>query len=534
MDELYQNGMSGIQLATVERLRENLQQVLDKTPNNRDALTQLSLLLYGYTTQPLAQQKQENVRWTLMTSLKLKQPQEGPGLVQTLDVLRRGLDAGLQDSRVFRAYGLASWQQCLAGEALSIASEIPGTSHEENHSSLLQAYTYLGRVSNLEENARNPLFLTTFARVCEASGDIERALILLGDMVTSFEQWELLPHAVLYASNLCFHPDFNSELFLRGIQYAEWVAEGEIKESKGEMKDEKNGGGGGGGASSNPSHLPSGWMIWELIFCVARCYQIAGRGDLAAPKFRHALQLKNNLATTAMVTDEMLVIWLSDSQCWKHMGQMYKGAGLNLYAADALAQSIHLTKGVHSVEDWLPLADVLRLAGTCFLNDWLLWCYFGYWFHQIFHVLIHHGLLFLFFFSLLFFSFIFFFYFSLFFFFSGAHDASIHATAHAYEINRCHDSTRRRLQSWSPEWREMFQLESRVVTLIQSWFRRHLACLAVEKQKQLWKEKNWHVLSIQIWFQYYHGLKIRRRKRTRAAALLLKIKNRYVVFLFLT
>jgi hypothetical protein len=80
----------------------------------------------------------------------------------------------------------------------------------------------------------------------------------------------------------------------------------------------------------------------------------------------------------------------------------------------------------------------------------------------------------------------------------------------------------------------MFQLESRVVTLIQSWFRRHLACLAVEKQKQLWKEKNWHVLSIQIWFQYYHGLKIRRRKRTRAAALLLKIKNRYVVFLFLT
>ena len=519
MDELYQNGMSGIQLATVERLRENLQQVLDKTPNNRDALTQLSLLLYGYTTQPLAQQKQENVRWTLMTSLKLKQPQEGPGLVQTLDVLRRGLDAGLQDSRVFRAYGLASWQQCLAGEALSIASEIPGTSHEENHSSLLQAYTYLGRVSNLDENARNPLFLTTFARVCEASGDIERALILLGDMVTSFEQWELLPHAVLYASNLCFHPDFNSELFLRGIQYAEWVAEGEIKESKGEMKEEKNGGGGGGGggaSSSNPSHLPSGWMIWELNFCVARCYQIAGRGDLAAPKFRHALQLKNNLATIDMVTDDMLVIWLSNSQCWKHMGIMYKGAGLNLYAADALAQSIHLTKGVHLVEDWLPLADVLRLAGKVLA---ILWCYFWCYFvlFTILHIYeLYHWILFFFYFI-----------------FSGAHDASIHATAHAYEINRCHDSTRRRLQSWSPEWREMFQIESRVVTHIQSWFRRHLACIAVVKQKQIWKEKIKNVLSIQIWYHYYYGLKIRRRKRERAAALLLRIKNRYLVSCFL-
>ena len=444
MNELYENGMGGIQLATVERLQLNLTTVLEKSPNNRDALTQLGLLLYGYATQPLAtKKKKKNARFILMTNTKLTQPKEGPGLNEAIRIIQRGLNAGLQDSRIFRAYGLISWQKCLSFEALSIASIDP-TDTMNSQECLVQAYTYLGRIANNDANARNPLFLITFARVCEANGDIKRALGLLGDMVTEFEQWEWLPHAVMYASNLCYHPDFGSELFTRGLQYIEWVAH-------------------------DPPTDEFGWQQWELFFAVARSYQISGRGDLAAPRFRLALQTKKNLATIEMVTDQMLIEWLTDASTWKYMGEMYSGAGLNLYAADALAQSIHLEK-VHDITHWLPLADVLRRA--------------------------------------------------------GAYDAAVMATAHAYELDRCNDSVRRRLHSWSPEWREMFSVESHTVTLIQSTMRRHLAVKRVKIVQIQRKHENFIAATIQHWWLYYQGLKHRRAKRKRATQLLLKIRNR--------
>jgi GTP-binding protein of the ras superfamily involved in termination of M-phase len=74
MERLYDNGMNNIQLATVDRLAENLQKTLRKAPNNRDALTQLSLLLYGYLTKPLAKATNPNPRFALMTHVKLITP----------------------------------------------------------------------------------------------------------------------------------------------------------------------------------------------------------------------------------------------------------------------------------------------------------------------------------------------------------------------------------------------------------------------------------------------------------------------------
>ena len=442
--DLYDYGMGNVTLPTVDRLEKNLLAVLEKSPNNRDALTQLGLLLFGFVTAPLSKKETNpNGRWQLMIRKKLIQPAHGPGLNEVLHIIRRGLNAGLQDARIFRAYGLASWQKCLSYEALSIANEDPKDT-TNGHDCLVQAYTYMGRVSNFDENARNPLFLVTFARVCEANGDIERALTILGDMVTTFEQWELLPHVVMYASNLCYHPDFRSELFTRGLQYIEWVAH-------------------------DPPTPEFGWQQWELFFAVARSYQISGRGDLAAPRFRVALQQKKRLATVDMVNDNMLIAWLTNAQTWKYMGDMYAGAGLNLYAADAFAQSIHLEK-VHQIDHWLPLADVLRRA--------------------------------------------------------GAYDAAIMATAHAYEIDRCDDSVRRRLHSWSPEWKKMFGVESRVVTLIQSWMRRHLAIKRVSVQRQERVRQHFFASTIQHWWYYYRGLRLRRAKRRRAMQLLLKIRNR--------
>ena len=60
---------------------------------------------------------------------------------------------------------------------------------------------------------------------------------------------------------------------------------------------------------------------------------------------------------------------------------------------------------------------------------------------------------------------------------AGAGNEATKAAAHAYEIDRCHEAVRLRLQSWSPEWRVMFQTESKYVTKIQSCMRRHLAKL---------------------------------------------------------
>ena len=96
---------------------------------------------------------------------------------------------------------------------------------------------------------------------------------------------------------------------------------------------------------------------------MARAYQIAGRGDLAAGKFRLALAKRKRLASADMIKDEALVKWLSGKAIWKHMGHL-AAAGLNLFAADALAQAIHITDEAHDVRDWIPLADVLRRSGA--------------------------------------------------------------------------------------------------------------------------------------------------------------------------
>jgi hypothetical protein len=477
MEILYHHGMDNVQLETILRLKKNMDDILLKSPSNRDALTKLIMLLYGFVTKPLAESRntEKNPRCALTTHVKLVSsivpPNKGFGLDEVLLLMKRGLDAGLQDNRIFRAYGLAAWQKCLSGEAFSIANK-DYKDPIDPKDCLKISYQYLGRVSTLIENSANPFFLVTFARVCEANGEINRALTVLGKMVSDFDTWEYLPHAILYASNLCYHPCFKSEHLKRGLQYIEYVthemmdkyfkkkALEEINTTNNETKEIKK-------KENNNTFL--GWEQWELYFTVARAYQISGRGDLAAPRFRVALQIKKKLATPTMITDTMLIHWLQDSNTWQYMGTLYIGAGLNLFAADSLAQSIHLEK-VHSVGHWLPLADALRRA--------------------------------------------------------GAYGESVMASAHAYEIDRCHDSVRRRLHSWSPEWRSMFQVESKVVTLIQAVMRRYLAGLKMIEVRKLHAIKIFNVKTIQYWYKYYKGLKDRRAKRMGSKLILVKINKR--------
>jgi len=464
--------------------------------------------LYGYLTKPLAKDTNPNPRFALMTHVKLippsstystttttttsetKETKESidtidtkdtkdnidtkqappPHPTYTLDVVlllfQRGLKAGLQDNRIFRSYGLACWQKYLCGDSF----DNPTQPHHPSATATLRAdeclkasYEYLGRVSILSENERNPLFMITFARVCEASGEINRALRILGDMVSKFDEWEYLPHAIVYASNLCYHPCFASKLHKRGLQYMEYVTQESFDPQNMHQSETTK------GKIDLAKIKQLGWTEWELYFTVGRAYQIAGRGDLAAPKFRLSLQTKQHLATLDMVTDTMLIRWLQNNETWKYMGDLYRGAGLNLFAADALAQSIHL-EPVHSVGHWLPLADALRRA--------------------------------------------------------GAGNEAIKATAHAYEIDRCHEAVRLRLQSWSPEWRGMFQTESRHVTKIQSCMRRHLAKVHTATLRQQHHAKVFVVQGLQYWWRYYRGLQVRRAKRQRCRALFLKIQTR--------
>ncbi len=513
MHSLYDNGMGRLPRATVDRLRQNLNQVLEKEPSNGDALTQRALLEYGHATQPLAKHPNTNPRGVLMDGFKL----DTDSLRRVIVLLKETVAKGVQDRRVFRALGLASWQLCVSSDALGVAhkdgeeddflvaeaereggaeedgadagttggeekasaggadarassrsmarsrrkqqarrSVLDGPSRgkkrrtrprgEHGKETLLTAYQFLGRVSTGGENARNPLFLTTFARVCEANGDIMRAITVLGDMVNEFSDWLLLPHTVLYASNLCFHPSFGSTMYMKGLQYLEWLA------------------------GEPPTGDEFGWTEPELLFAVARAYQIAGRGDLAAPKFRKALQKKTAAVSVDSVKDEALVAWLSNKATWEEQGIHYTEAGLNLFAADAFAQMMHITQEAHTAHDWLLLGDALRRCGA-----------FG---------------------------------------------PSVKALAHAYEIDRAHGGVRHRLASWSPEWADLFRAETRYVIRIQSHFRRFLAQRAYVKLQEKMRVLKWNAKTIQRWWVYQLGRIRRKRRREDADAICVRIKLR--------
>ena len=406
MQLLYENGMANVQVATVERLRASLEDVLHKDPRNTDALTQLGLLEYGFATEPLALHPNLDPRNCLVCKGELNHAL----LVRAVNTLERAIRAGVQDRRVFRALGLASWQLCRFGEAIGLDTQTADGKRFDGGEALRTAHMQLGRISAAQST--DGLFMTTFARVCEANNDLERAITVLGDMITETPNWSHLPHAVLYASNLCFHPAFGGQdMYIKGLQYLEWLA------------------------GEPPPENVFGWKESELQFIVARAYQIAGRGDLAAGKFRRALAKRKGLASPDMVKDDALVKWLSNKATWQRMGHLFAEAGLNLFAADALAQAIHMTETAHKVDDWLHLADVLRR--------------------------------------------------------SGAMDPAVRAGAHAYEIDRCHGPTRVRLSSWSTQWRKLFVLESRVVTKIQSLFRMVLAKSMFVDMKKEFRLRVW-------------------------------------------
>ena len=436
---LYENGMGSVQAVTIDRLKLNLEEVLQKDPRNSDALLQLGLLEYGYATQPLARHPNVNPRTCIISKGDLNHGM----LVRAVETLERAIRAGVQDRRVYRALGLASWQMCRVGEAVGLDTVVNGTRHD-GREALAMAYMHLGRVASSQST--DGLFMTTFARVCEANNDLERAITVLGDMISEIPDWSHLPHAILYAGNLCFHPAFGGEeMYIKGLQYLEWLA------------------------GEPPPVDVFGWSESELLFLVARAYQIAGRGDLAAGKFRKALAARKGLISADMIKDDHIVKWLSEKATWEGMGHMCAEAGLNLFAADALAQAIHMS-AVHNIEEWLYLADVLRR--------------------------------------------------------SGAMDPAIRAAAHAYELDRCHEPTRTRLSSWSPQWRKLFVLESRVVTKIQAMFRMVLAKgIFVEKRKE-YRKKVWNATSIQLWYIYERGHSLRKQRRRKVALMALRIKNR--------
>jgi hypothetical protein len=441
MQLLYENGMATVQAATVERLKVGLNDVLQKDPRNTDALTQLGLLEFGFATQPLALRPNADPRTCLVSKGEL----DHAHLVRAVDTLERAIRAGVQDRRVFRALGLASWQLCRSGAAIGVDTITVNGKRHDGREALLTAHMQMGRVS--AAHSSDGLFMTTFARVCEANNDLERAITVLGDMITEIPHWSHLPHAVLYASNLCFHPVFGGEgMYIKGLQYLEWLA-----------------------GESPPADV-FGWTESELLFIIGRAYQIAGRGDLAAGKFRRALAKRKGLASADMVKDDAIVKWLSDKATWQRMGHLFAEAGLNLFAADALAQAIHMTEEAHTVDDWVHLADVLRR--------------------------------------------------------SGAMDPAVRAGAHAYEIDRCHGPTRVRLASWSPQWRKMFAVESRVVTKIQALFRMVLAKSTFVDMKKEFRLKVWNATTIQLWYVYERGHFFRKERRRKVTAMVLRMKNR--------